>query len=145
MSFQARGEKLGIVKCENGTICSKSLWNFNHRGCRHTNHGFAERPTNVTEVVLDAAGFWHSSSSCMMVSIQSRSLGGSPGKSNAYSPREQYIQQVVAVTSSSISMLSGLISFYWFATMHRNFRHQYVTGIAPLQAKKIKFSVVNHA
>ena len=81
----------------------------------------------------------------MMESIQSRSLGGSPGKSNAYSPREQYIQQVIAVTSSSISMLSGLISFYWFATMHKNFRHQYVAGIEPLEVKEIKMLVINHA
>ena len=75
----------------------------------------------------------------MMMSIQSRSLGGNPGKSNAYSPREQYIQQVIALTSSSISMLSGLISFYWFATMHRNFRHQYVAWIEPLEVKEITF------
>ena len=81
----------------------------------------------------------------MMMSTQSRSLGGSPGKSNAYSPREQYIQQVIAVTSSSVSMLSGLLSFYWFATMHRNFRHQYVAGIGPLEVEKIKCLVINHA
>ena len=80
----------------------------------------------------------------MMMAILSRSLSGSPGKSNTYSPREQYIQQVIAVTASSISMLSGLISFYWFATMHRNFRHQYVAGIGPLEVKEIKFLDVNH-
>ena len=55
-----------------------------------------------------------------------RSLSGPAGQSNTYTRQEQYIQQVLAVTSSSISVLAGLISFYWFATMKRNFRHQYV-------------------
>ena len=57
-SIQARGEKLGngTDKCENvRTICSKYLWNLIRRGCRHTNHGFAEGTTNVTGDVLDAA------------------------------------------------------------------------------------------
>ena len=67
------------------------------------------------------------------MSIPGRSLAGVPGKSNDYTRQEQYVQQVLAVASSSISVLSGLISFYWFATMKRNFRHQYVAGTQPLQ------------
>ena len=64
----------------------------------------------------------------MMMSLPSRSLGGTSG-SNNYSRQEQHLQQVLAVAASSISVLSALISFYWFATMKRNFRHQYVAGI----------------
>ena len=62
----------------------------------------------------------------MMMSVQGRSLGGTLEKNTNYSLQEQYVQQVLAVTSSSISVLSGLVSFYWFATMDRNYRHQYV-------------------
>lgn len=61
-----------------------------------------------------------------MKSLPGRGLGGDSEKSNSYTRQEQHIQQVLAVVSASISMLSGLISFYWFATMKRNFRHQLI-------------------
>lgn len=72
----------------------------------------------------------------MVMSVPDHSLGGIPGKSNNYTHREQHIQQVLAVTSSSISVLLGLVSFYWFATMKRNFRHQYVAGIRPFEIQR---------
>lgn len=81
----------------------------------------------------------------MVMSVPGHSLGGNPGKSNNYTHQEQYIQQILAVTSSSISVLSGLVSFYWFATMKRNFRHQYVAGIRPLQTQSERPEVANHA
>lgn len=55
------------------------------------------------------------------------------GKTENYTRQEQYIQQVIAVASASISILAGLISFYWFATMKRHFRHQYVVATRPLR------------
>ncbi len=67
----------------------------------------------------------------MMKSVSGRGLGGISEKGNNYTLQEQHIQQVVAVASASISMLSAFISFYWFATMKRNFRHQYVAGLQP--------------
>ena len=69
----------------------------------------------------------------MMKSVSGRGLGGISEKGNTYTLQEQYIQQIVAVASASISMLSALISFYWFATMKRNFRHQYVARPQPLR------------
>lgn len=68
----------------------------------------------------------------MKSSIPDRGLAGTSDQSNYYTRREQHIQQVLAVASASISILSGFISFYWFATMKRNFRHQYVAGTRPL-------------
>ena len=58
--------------------------------------------------------------------------GGNSEKSNTYTLQEQHIQQVLALASASISILSGLITFYWFATMKRSFRHQYVLAKRPL-------------
>ena len=54
---QNRRFKQGVKSSgmEQSKICLKALWNFIHRGCRHTNHGFAERTTNVTGDGLDAA------------------------------------------------------------------------------------------
>ena len=62
-----------------------------------------------------------------MTSIPGRSLGGISGQIHSYSREEQRIQQILAVTSASISLLFSFISFYWFAKMKRNFRHQYVS------------------
>lgn len=62
------------------------------------------------------------------MSVPRRGLGGISEKSNNYTRQEQHIQQVVAVASASISMLSAFVSFYWFVKMKRNFRHQYVVG-----------------
>lgn len=62
----------------------------------------------------------------MKSSIPDRGLAGTSDQSNYYTRREQHIQQVLAVASASISILSGFISFYWFATMKRNFRHHLV-------------------
>ena len=124
------------------------MWNFIHCGCRFSNatpctfkhnHGlpsFAESATNcrtsISGAVLQAAWFCYSPSSCMMMSVPSRSLGGTSGSKN-YSRQEQHLQQVLAVASSSISVLSALISFYWFAHMKRNFRHQYVAAMRSLK------------
>lgn len=44
---------------------------------------------------------------------------------NNYSAHEKHTQQVLAATSASISVIAGLVAFYWFARMKRNFRHQY--------------------
>ena len=68
----------------------------------------------------------------MMNSVSSRGLDAILEKGNNYTRQEQRIQQVVALASASISLLSGFVSFYWFATMKRNYRHQYVTGTRPL-------------
>ena len=65
----------------------------------------------------------------MMDTVSGRALGAISEKTYSYTRQEQHIEQVIAVTSASISMLSALISFYWFATMKRNFRHQYVAGV----------------
>lgn len=69
----------------------------------------------------------------MMNSVSGRGLGAISQKTSSYTRQEQHIEQVVAVASASISMVSALISFYWFATMKRNFRHQYVAGVRPLR------------
>lgn len=60
------------------------------------------------------------------MSVPRRGLGGISEKSNNYTRQEQHIQQVVAVASASISMLSAFVSFYWFVKMKRNFRHQLI-------------------
>lgn len=67
----------------------------------------------------------------MMKSIARRDLGRISVKGNNYTLQEQHIQQVLAVASASISMLSGFVSFYWFATMKRKYRHEYVVGVRP--------------
>lgn len=72
-------------------------------------------------------------SSYMMQSVPGGGLDGISERGKNYTRQEQQIQQVLAVASSSISMLSGFISFYWFVTMKRNFRHQYVDGTQPLR------------
>ena len=64
----------------------------------------------------------------MMQSVSGRGLSGVYEKGNNYTLQEQRIQQILAVTSSSVSMLSGFITFYWFITMKRKFRHEYVVG-----------------
>lgn len=68
----------------------------------------------------------------MMDSVLGRGLGAILEKGNNYTHQEQRIQQVLALTSASISLLSGFVSFYWFFTMKRNYRHQYVIGTRPL-------------
>lgn len=61
-----------------------------------------------------------------MNSVSGRGLGAISQQTSSYTRQEQHIEQVVAVASASISMVSALISFYWFATMKRNFRHQLI-------------------
>lgn len=61
-----------------------------------------------------------------MQSVSGRGLSGVYEKGNNYTLQEQRIQQILAVTSSSISMLSGFITFYWFITMKRKFRHDLI-------------------
>ena len=65
----------------------------------------------------------------MMQFVSSRGLSGVYEKGNNYTLQEQRIQQILAVTSSSISLLSGFITFYWFITMKRKFRHEYVARL----------------
>lgn len=61
----------------------------------------------------------------MMNSVSGRGLDAVLEKGNNYTRQEQRIQQVIALASASISLLLGFVSFYWFATMKRNYRHQY--------------------
>lgn len=62
-----------------------------------------------------------------MKSLPGRSQGGVSEKSNIYTRQEKHIQQVLAVASASISLISGLMTFYWFARMEkRKFRHQLI-------------------
>lgn len=58
--------------------------------------------------------------------VSGRALDAVGEKGNKFTSQEQHIQQIVALTSASISLLLGIVSFYWFATMKRNYRHQYV-------------------
>ena len=67
----------------------------------------------------------------MMNPVSDRRLGVILEKGNMYTRQEQRIQQVVALASASVSLLSGLVSFYWFAKIKRNYRHQYVAGTRP--------------
>jgi len=54
-------------------------------------------------------------------------LGGhSPGDKTAggsFSNDQLRVFQVIALTCSSISLIMTLITFYWFLTMRRRFRH----------------------
>ena len=45
--------------------------------------------------------------------------------SKPYTPLQSYIQQIFAVSTASVSILLGIITFYWFLRIKRNFRHQY--------------------
>lgn len=49
---------------------------------------------------------------------------GSPSsnsiKVNSYTKHEKHIQQILAATFASTSVLAGLVAFYWFARMKRN-------------------------
>ena len=62
----------------------------------------------------------------MMNPVSGRALVAVLEKGNKFTLQEQHIQQIVALTSASISLLSGIVTFYWFAKMKRNYRHQYV-------------------
>lgn len=62
----------------------------------------------------------------MMNPVLGRALDAVLEKGNKFTRQEQHIQQILAITSASISLLSGIVSFYWFARMKRNYRHQYV-------------------
>ena len=41
-----------------------------------------------------------------------------------FTPHQQYVAQVLALTTASISILASLITSYWFLKMRRSFRHQ---------------------
>ncbi|KAK3174706.1 hypothetical protein OEA41_001952 [Lepraria neglecta] len=47
-------------------------------------------------------------------------------KVNNYTKHEKHIQQILAATFASTSILAGLVAFYWFARMKRNFRHHLI-------------------
>ena len=47
-------------------------------------------------------------------------------KVNNYTAHEKHIQQILAVTFASTSVILALVAFYCFARMKKNLRHQYV-------------------
>ena len=57
-----------------------------------------------------------------------RTLGDAPPmlaeQSNTLSEQELVVLRALALTAGTISVLSGLLSLYWFLRMQRTFRHQ---------------------
>ncbi len=45
---------------------------------------------------------------------------------NAFTAREKHIQQILAVTFASMSILSALLTMYWFVRLKRVYRHQLI-------------------
>jgi hypothetical protein len=41
-----------------------------------------------------------------------------------YAAGRKFSVSIAAVTCSSASMLSSMVAFYWFARMHKRFRHR---------------------
>jgi len=41
-----------------------------------------------------------------------------------FTPHQQYVAQVLALTAASISIVASMITSYWFLKMRRTFRHQ---------------------
>jgi len=47
-----------------------------------------------------------------------------------YSERDRFIARALAATSSAITLLFALVTFYWFLRMKKRFRHMYVARLA---------------
>ena len=45
---------------------------------------------------------------------------------NTFSAHQKHIQQILAVTFASVSILSGLLTFYWFLKLKRIYRHELI-------------------
>jgi hypothetical protein len=43
---------------------------------------------------------------------------------SGFSAHQQFVTKVLAVSSSSISLATAIVTGYWFVRMRRNFRHQ---------------------
>lgn len=57
--------------------------------------------------------------------LEQRGLGNTTAPVPDLSIRKQSNLQILAITFSSISVASAMLSFYWFVQMRRSFRHQY--------------------
>ena len=55
-----------------------------------------------------------------------RGLDGSPLTVPQYTDREENVLQVLALIFASVSIVSTILTVYWFLTMRRSFRHQSV-------------------
>lgn len=46
------------------------------------------------------------------------------GPDRTFTPHQQYVAQVLALTAASTSIVASVITSYWFLMMRRTFRHQ---------------------
>ena len=58
--------------------------------------------------------------------LEERGLASVMLTGNNFSPQQRLAQQVIAVVSSSISIIAGAVSLYWFFRMRTNFRHHLI-------------------
>lgn len=60
--------------------------------------------------------------------IESRGLGGSNGNNTSSAPSlsdgQKNTLQILALTFSTVSVASSVLTFYWFLKMRRSFRHE---------------------
>ena len=75
--------------------------------------------------ILQATPPWSSTRHSTMPSQAFGSPKSTSIEVNNYTKHEKHIQQILAATFASTSVLAGLVAIYWFARMKRNFRHQY--------------------
>ena len=45
---------------------------------------------------------------------------------NTFSAHQKHIQQILAVTFASMSILSALLTFYWFLKLKKIYRHELI-------------------
>ena len=56
--------------------------------------------------------------------IKGRAEGSKSNPVNNFSPHQVFLQQCLAMAAASISVVAGLVSFYWFKHIRTSFRHQ---------------------
>lgn len=56
--------------------------------------------------------------------IFSRGLDSHMSQAHVLTPKQQLIIRTLAALFAAVSVLSALITFYWFVRMKRSFRHQ---------------------
>ena len=63
-----------------------------------------------------------------LVALVERGLNSGPLTHSIYSAQTANAVRIVATLCASISMLCGILAFYWFTRMKRKFRHTWVSN-----------------
>ncbi|KAL2039993.1 hypothetical protein N7G274_007396 [Stereocaulon virgatum] len=82
--------------------------------------------SNLRCKIIQVSFLWSTKRHGIMPPQGARSLNSASANVNNYSAHEKHIQQVLAATFASISVIAGFVAFYWFARMKRSFRHHLI-------------------